>query len=444
MASSGNNSSPAGISDPNAAPQAQATSSWNPFSHSLTSSLTIKLDRTHFLAWKSQVLPTVIGHELDEILLTNLSHASPQCYTSFNAVWTALEQKFSSQSKARLLQLKSQLSNIQKGNQSISDYVDKIKVLCDSLAIAGHPISDLDLVLHLLNGLGPEFDSVVSGITTRSDNVSRKEVQALLLSHETRLERHTTMMDLSNKMAANLTFGSRNGGSRPYNNAARGEPIDSSRFPSRGQYFSQQQQSSSHNRPLCQVCMRYGHTAPTCHYRFDKNWVNPKSVIGNPQPQVNITEQTLDYDPTAFVAQNVPGFGDDQGWYVDTGATHHISYSEAPLDTTTPYSDSESVAVGDGKKLIISHIGKAFIPSKNSSPLLLNSVLQVPSITKNLVSVSNLTHDNNVFLEFHKTCCFVKDKQTGAVLLKGQLKDGLYLLGDEGSSLSNTSIQCHI
>ncbi|XP_060964693.1 uncharacterized protein LOC133033680 [Cannabis sativa] len=95
--------------------------------------------------------------------------------------------------------------------------------------------------------------------------------------------------------------------------------------------------------------MRYGHTAPTCHYRFDKNWITPKSVVGNPPPQAHLTEQVLEYDPTAFVAQTIPDFGDDQGWYVDTGATHHISYNEAPLDSSTPYSGQETVAVGDGQ-----------------------------------------------------------------------------------------------
>uniref|UniRef100_A0A803NN30 Retrotransposon Copia-like N-terminal domain-containing protein n=1 Tax=Cannabis sativa TaxID=3483 RepID=A0A803NN30_CANSA len=244
MASCGNNSSSTSVSDPIALSQAMVAQYWNPFSYSLASSLTIKLDRTNFLAWKSQMLPTVIGHDLDEILLTNLSPprslvngllGTVASYTNSNVISKALEHKFSSQSKAQLLQLKSQLSNMHKGNQSISNDVDKIKVLFYSLTVVGHLISNFDLILHLLNGLGPEFDSVVSGITSRSDNLSLEEVQALLMSYETRLEQHTTMMDLSTKMATNLTFGSRNGGFRPYNNANRGKVSESSsRFPTRG------------------------------------------------------------------------------------------------------------------------------------------------------------------------------------------------------------------
>uniref|UniRef100_A0A803PJV9 Retrovirus-related Pol polyprotein from transposon RE1 n=1 Tax=Cannabis sativa TaxID=3483 RepID=A0A803PJV9_CANSA len=212
----------------------------NPFSHSLTSTLTVKLDRTNFLSWKSQVLPTVIGHDLDEILLagipppaqlvsgepnpmlrqwkrqdqlllswlrasmTDAVLASVANFTSSHSVWRALEQRFSSQSKARLLQLKSQFSTLRKGGQSISDFSDKVQSIADSLAIAGSPIQDQDLILQLLNGLGPEYDSVVSGITARSDDLTFEEVQSLLLAHESRIDHHNTVADLSMKLQANV------------------------------------------------------------------------------------------------------------------------------------------------------------------------------------------------------------------------------------------------
>ena len=54
--------------------------------------------------------------------------------------------------------------------------------------------------------------------------------------------------------------------------------------------------------------------------------------------------------------------------------------------------------------------------------------LRVPKITKNLVSISKLTADNHIFIEFHSDFCLVKDKTTKNVLLWGRLKDGIYLL----------------
>lgn len=134
--------------------------------------------------------------------------------------------------------------------------------------------------------------------------------------------------------------------------------------------------------------MRYGHTASICHYRFDKNWITLKSISGQPQPQVHLTEQPFEYDPIAYMAQSILDFGDDQGWFMDTGATNHISINESPIDSSIPYGGTETMAVGNGKKLQISRIDKASLSSTTSYPLILNSVLQVPSITTNLISVS--------------------------------------------------------
>ena len=77
----------------------------------------------------------------------------------------------------------------------------------------------------------------------------------------------------------------------------------------------------------------------------------------------------------------------------------------------------------------ISHVGHSKIISSNSSstPLNLHDLLYVPSITKNLISVSKLARDNNVFFEFHPYHCFVKSQVTKEVLLRGVIgKDGLY------------------
>lgn len=52
-------------------------------------------------------------------------------------------------------------------------------------------------------------------------------------------------------------------------------------------------------------------------------------------------------------------------------------------------------------------------------------VLHTPHITKNLLSVSKLTSDNNVIIEFD-SFGYVKDKATRKLLLEGHPMDGLY------------------
>lgn len=50
----------------------------------------------------------------------------------------------------------------------------------------------------------------------------------------------------------------------------------------------------------------------------------------------------------------------------------------------------------------------------------------MPHLTKNLLSISQFTSDNNIVLEFDSSCCLVKDKTTRSVLLRGTLNDRLY------------------
>jgi len=117
-------------------------------------------------------------------------------------------------------------------------------------------------------------------------------------------------------------------------------------------------------------------------------------------------------------------------WFVDSGATNHVATSLNNLSVSTPYHGHEQVVVGDGKKLPISNVGVSLLKSHNCpvSIISLSNVLHVPHMKKSLLSVSQLTRDNNVVALFDSTSCVIKDKDSGLVLLRGILRDGLYQL----------------
>jgi GAG-pre-integrase domain len=75
--------------------------------------------------------------------------------------------------------------------------------------------------------------------------------------------------------------------------------------------------------------------------------------------------------------------------------------------------------------LKIAHKGSSFL-STVIRPLVLNNVLHVLEIKKNLLNVSQLALDNNVVIEFSSSSYFVKDQGTQQVLLHGILHKGLY------------------
>ena len=67
------------------------------------------------------------------------------------------------------------------------------------------------------------------------------------------------------------------------------------------------------------------------------------------------------------------------------------------MSGTHSYTGHDGLMVGNGKKLSIHNIGSSVFTT-SSTPLKLKTVLQVPTMQKNLISVSQLTKDDNVIL----------------------------------------------
>jgi hypothetical protein len=83
--------------------------------------------------------------------------------------------------------------------------------------------------------------------------------------------------------------------------------------------------------------------------------------------------------------------------------------------TSDAYTGSDQIHVGNGTSLSINHIGSAFISSSRRS-FILNQLLHVPSICKNLLDVRYFAHDHSVFFEFHSTFFVIKDYRTRSIL----------------------------
>jgi hypothetical protein len=104
-----------------------------------------------------------------------------------------------------------------------------------------------------------------------------------------------------------------------------------------------------------------------------------------------------------------------------------------------PIVDSDKVVVGNGASLPITHTGSLSHSTSLGSISLLD-VLVVPSLTKNLISISKLIADNNCSITFIGSGFTIQDLLTGAVLGTGRCKDGLYVL-DRGQKAFLASLQ---
>ena len=70
--------------------------------------------------------------------------------TSSREVWNTLEQRFTSTSRANILNLKLELQGIKKGNASVNSFLQKIKVARDKLLAVGVAVDNEELICIVL------------------------------------------------------------------------------------------------------------------------------------------------------------------------------------------------------------------------------------------------------------------------------------------------------
>lgn len=104
------------------------------------------------------------------------------------------------------------------------------------------------------------------------------------------------------------------------------------------------------------------------------------------------------------------------GWIANFGATNHYPSSASNIQDRSKYSGNEKVYIGNGTGINIENAGKSSFSTSNAI-FHFKNVLHIPTITKNLLLVSQFSKDNQCYFEFHPFHCFVKDQQTRRVLL---------------------------
>lgn len=243
--------------------------------------------------------------------------------------------------------------------------------------------------------------------------------------HEQRLSMQNSVTSFDENISANVASNWSQDGS----NNTRGE-FNNGGGRGRGR--------SGSRKFYCQLCGKLGHFTDRCFHHFDRNFQRPNftgfvkfsvqtdqkaylaAICGSTEVSLPETS-SVQYShfsgtPEAYFAS--PESVSDSLWFVDSGATNHITSNFNNLTLHSQYQGTEKITVGNGKKLPIKHVGKKLpTQAKPISTLSLPNVLHVPAMTKDLINVSKLTKDNNGIVEFHADSRLIRDKETRTVLL---------------------------
>ncbi|CAN6717489.1 unnamed protein product [Malus baccata var. baccata] len=179
---------------------------------------------------------------LMQLITATLSPVAVSCAigsTSSQDIWTRLKDNFSTVSRTSIFQMKSDLQNIKKGSNTISQYLQRIKEARDYLSAAGVFFEDEDIVILALNGLPPEYNTFQCVIRGREKVISLKEFRSQLLAEEGIVDASLNAQMLSAMLATNSSTtdrgssdhssghssnsGQSNYGFRQYNNKYKGK-----------------------------------------------------------------------------------------------------------------------------------------------------------------------------------------------------------------------------
>lgn len=305
------------------------------------------------------------------------------CATTSREICTILASTYANKSRGHMLQLKNSLNHITKTTQTISEYMQSIKGYVDKLALMGKPMDPEDIIEKILKGLNQDlYQPVILAVNARDTPISFEELHEKLINHELSLTSLPTSMPFP--ATVNAAFRGRT----PPQPTLLPTPthlnnINYNRTP----------------RPYlgkCHYCRNVGHVTGEC-FAFKRAY--PNVVFPTyPKPRA----------PQAHVAT----LGESsQGWLLDSGATNHVTNDLSNLDIHSPYDGNDELIIGDGTALPIAHIGKFSLHTPTHT-FIFHNVLHVPSISRNILSISQFCKDNNTSFEFLPSSFRVKELKT--------------------------------
>ncbi|XP_009378969.2 uncharacterized protein LOC103967436 [Pyrus x bretschneideri] len=229
---------------------ASSSSSFVVVAPSVTNFLTIKLDRNNYPLWHAQFLPLLRSHNLfsfvigdnqclsafllddnnkfsdkvnplysewiqtDQMILSWITSSfTPKVLATIvnkidsASAWSSLQERYASTSQNRIIQIQTELMNTSHGDLSIADYLDKVNVLADNLALSEASVSELDLVAIIMSKVGPQYETTVASAQARDTPITYNALEVLLLSTKQRHHAFSLPSDVNNSAFAAVRDG---------------------------------------------------------------------------------------------------------------------------------------------------------------------------------------------------------------------------------------------
>jgi hypothetical protein len=274
------------------------------------------------------------------LLVDPVNYVHIQEATTAKEVWTNLENAFNDSGLTRRVGLlRDLITTTLNGCHNIEEYVSKVMSTAHKLRNIGFKVDDEWLGTLLLSGLPETYQPMILAMESSGVKISADSVKAKLLQDVRQSD--------SSAFAANFGHGSNRKG-----------------------YTKNCNETQTSKGPRCYTCNKYGHISKECKSKNKRK------------------SQCSSY-AAAFVATT----SNDNSWFVDSGASAHLTkHQDILFDATAP--SIKYIKVADDKSLSVKSCGQVSLDVCNTkgeqNKILLKNVLYVPDLATNLLSVSQI------------------------------------------------------
>jgi transposase InsO family protein len=363
--------------------------------------------------------------------------------------WQALANLYQQQSSANVLRLKREFSNLEKKrDENITEFMSRVSDLREQIqAATGNPMPETDVIVAVLNALPSRFAMIKTVIEAMPALPTLAEVTSKLLMVEADKSRGTESAHYTN--GSNLTSRPFGGGNprvyvpphRRVNRFGGNNNYSSNNQSNSGRRIFGNRSSSSSTRETrtCYYCNKPGHLKKECRKLKADNARRSSGSNGNNTTTpavVALSALTAEEDYSEDCEPEYPShvkpiFDKDDPinmWYLDSGATRHITKYKEILHNFRPLERERTVTYGNNEQVTVSTHGDVIL-GRSVSPhirLMMKDVLYSPHNAFNLLSVSAAAANGVEFNFTEDRCMAYKDGE----LILGAFKEsnGLYKL----------------
>lgn len=303
---------------------------------------------------------------------------------SAKEIWILLKKRYENKGLSRKIGLLRKLISVRfEENNDMQSYINEIMECSQKLTGIGFEIGDEWLAAILLAGLSDSFGPFIMGIEATGGTITTDTIISKLMDSQESEKKN-------------------------------GEALFNKKQGNRNSIFKDK---------TCYNCGKKGHLAKVCRKppKADKN--------SNEKAKANIAEEENAF--SAFLCGNKT---DQQVWYLDSGASNHMTPFENLLNNKKT-TNVNNIMTANNAKMQPKYAGDAVL-KLNESDVVIRDILHVPELAVNLLSINKIAERGNT-ITFNKNGCIVKNSRN-EIIINCKPENGVYKV-KQGNGMCNVA-----